>query len=56
MMRNVVRPVKEGPYPGVVLVHGPDYVGGSRADMEAWQQKLAARGYVAAAIDYRVVP
>src|SRR6185369_550671 len=26
------------------------------ADMDAWAQKLAARGYVAAAIDYRVAP
>jgi acetyl esterase/lipase len=40
--------------PAVVLVHGGGFVSGRRTDLGAYANKLAARGIVAASIDYRL--
>ena len=38
----------------IVLVHGGGGTGGSRVDLEAWQQKYADLGYVTFSIPYRL--
>lgn len=43
-----------GPLPGVVLVPGDGWDGGTRRSLDALATALAARGYVAALIDYRL--
>jgi acetyl esterase/lipase len=50
-------PQRERPRPAVLLVHGGGFVGGSRtdADIVAAGRHLAEAGYVAVALDYRLV-
>lgn len=43
-----------GPLPLVVLVHGGSWRSGSRRDMAEFSYDLAAQGYAAATIDYRL--
>jgi acetyl esterase/lipase len=42
--------------PGVFVIHGGSWKGGSRAEFSGLSRFLAARGYVVAAIDYRLAP
>jgi acetyl esterase/lipase len=53
---DVYAPVAAGPHPGVLLVHGGSWQRGRRGDMAAVARRLAARGYVAVSIDYRLAP
>jgi acetyl esterase/lipase len=48
---------RERPHPAVLLIHGGGFVGGSRtdADIVAAARHLAEAGYVAVALDYRLV-
>ena len=50
-------PQRERPRPAVLLIHGGGFVGGSRsdADIVAAARRLAQAGYVAVALDYRLV-
>lgn len=48
-------PARTAPRPAVVLVHGGGMFTGSRADMSEPARKLASAGYVAYAVDYRLV-
>jgi acetyl esterase/lipase len=50
-------PQRERPRPAVLLIHGGGFVGGSRtdADIVAAARHVAHAGYVAFAIDYRLV-
>jgi acetyl esterase/lipase len=50
-------PQRERPRPAVLLIHGGGFVGGSRsdADIVAAARRLAEAGYVAVALDYRLV-
>ena len=43
-----------GPRPAVVVVHGGGWLNGDRSKFRALALQLAARGYVTAAIDYRL--
>lgn len=52
---DVTRPVS-GPAPVVIMVHGGSWQGGSRTDLSALNHYLTARGYVTAAISYRLAP
>ncbi len=45
-----------GPFPTVVCIHGGGFSGGRREDYDGLCRKFAARGYVAATIDYRLSP
>jgi pectinesterase len=45
-----------GPYPGVILIHGGGWRSGDRSHQVPMAQQLAARGYVAAAVEYRLSP
>ncbi|HKY90383.1 MAG TPA: alpha/beta hydrolase [Nevskiaceae bacterium] len=49
-------PQGPGPFPGVVMVHGGGWDARDRSDMTSAAKDLAARGYVVANIDYRLVP
>jgi acetyl esterase/lipase len=46
----------QGPLPAVIWVHGGGFVAGSRSELSNYLQILAARGFVAVAIDYSLAP
>lgn len=48
------RPDDEETYPGIVLIHGGGWTGGSRKAFEPLARELASAGYVVANIDYRL--
>ena len=45
---------KPGPLPAVIIVHGGGWMNGDKAKFRAMAVALAARGYVTAAIEYRL--
>jgi acetyl esterase/lipase len=51
---DLARPRAPGRYPLVVLAHGGGWEGGHRRDMQDDMLELAARGYVAATVSYRL--
>jgi dienelactone hydrolase len=52
---DVYKPVRGiAPLRAIILVHGGGFTDGSRADMDAYAQSFALRGYVAATIDYQL--
>lgn len=53
---DVYLPQGPGPFPGVLVVHGGAWRMGNRAQLSSIAQRLARRGYVAAAISYRLAP
>ncbi len=53
---DIVRPRAAGTYPGVVLIHGGGFSGGSRESYLPMAIRLAQNGYVAATVDYRLTP
>lgn len=44
----------EGPFPGLVLIHGGGWAGGKRQDFKPVMQQAAEKGYVAITITYRL--
>jgi acetyl esterase/lipase len=53
---DIYRPRGPGPFPAILVVHGGAWRMGTRADLAAIAQALAAHGYTAVAIDYRLAP
>ena len=53
---DIVRPEGAGPHPAVMLIHGGGFNAGSRESMLPMARQLAANGFVAAAISYRLAP
>jgi acetyl esterase/lipase len=53
---DVFLPAGEGPFPGVLLVHGGGWALGDKSQMAFLGRRLARRGYVAVSIDYRLAP
>jgi acetyl esterase/lipase len=54
---NLARPAEgEGPFPTVICIHGGGFRAGKREGWDAMCKQLAARGYVAATITYRLAP
>ncbi len=49
-------PQGEGPFPGVLVVHGGAWHMGTRAQLSGFAQLLASRGMTAVAISYRLAP
>jgi pimeloyl-ACP methyl ester carboxylesterase len=47
---KLVRPIKEGVYPAMIVLHG---TGGSRNSVNSWLDDLAKRGIIGVAIDAR---
>lgn len=57
LLLNLAKPASaEGPCPAVLCIHGGGLIKGSRGACDDLCLRLAARGYVAATIDYRLVP
>ena len=53
---DVVRPKAPGKYPGIVMIHGGGFNGGTRDSYLPMAIRLAQNGYVAAAVSYRLAP
>lgn len=53
---DVFAPKGDGPYPGVLLIHGGGWRAGTRWTMTRYGRAAAERGFVAVAIDYRLAP
>ncbi len=53
---DVYLPRGDGPFPGVLVVHGGGWTMGSRAQLAAIAISFAEQGYTAAAISYRLAP
>lgn len=65
---DIAIPPGEGPFPCIVMLHGGAWQGGSRKDFSvgekdkngkvkpSWIETIAQRGYVTAAVSYRLVP
>ena len=54
---NLARPAEgEGPFPAVVCIHGGGFRAGKREGWDGMCRQLAARGYVAVTVTYRLAP
>jgi acetyl esterase/lipase len=53
---NMARPVKGGPFPAVVCIHGGGFRAGDRNGYNDMIRQLAQRGYVAVTVEYRLSP
>jgi acetyl esterase/lipase len=53
---DVYRPQGEGPFPGVLCVHGGAWFFGSKSQVDGIARRLAEAGYTAVAINYRLAP
>lgn len=53
---DVYVPKAEGPFPGVLVVHGGAWMTGGRTQLAGVAIALAKRGYTAVAINYRLAP
>jgi len=51
---DLYAPKGDGPFPGVVVVHGGGWTGGNKEAFRSMAQQLAARGFVAVTIEYRL--
>ncbi len=54
LLLDLYLPAAKGPAPLVVLVHGGGWRAGDRQEMAPLAARLAARGYAAATVDYRL--
>ena len=54
--RDTAASATRGPAPLVITIHGGSWAGGSSQDLPELNHYLAARGYVVAAIGYRLAP
>jgi acetyl esterase/lipase len=52
----LARPDGSGPFPAVVCIHGGGFRAGAREGYDGLIKKLAAHGYVAATVTYRLTP
>jgi acetyl esterase/lipase len=53
---DIYVPTGDGPFPGVMFIHGGAWLAGSRSAYTDAAKRLARSGYVTATIDYRLVP
>jgi triacylglycerol lipase len=56
LLADVYRPLVQGPHPAVLCLHGGAWIAGNRSQPATIARFLAARGYVAVSIDYRLAP
>lgn len=49
-------PTGKGPFPAILVIHGGAWRSGNKAQLMRYAQMLAARGYSAFAINYRLAP
>jgi acetyl esterase/lipase len=53
---DIFQPTGEGPFPGVLCVHGGAWISGNKAQLSTIARRLAAEGYTAVSINYRLAP
>ena len=53
---DLYKPVGNGPFPAVVMVHGGGWEGRTRGDMDDISRQVAKRGYVVLNMSYRFAP
>ncbi len=53
---DIAQPQGEGPFPAVLCIHGGGFRAGNRESYDGLCKQLAARGYVAASVTYRLAP
>jgi len=53
---DIYLPPGEGPFPGVLCIHGGAWATGNKSQVTTIARRLAAAGYVAVAINYRLAP
>jgi acetyl esterase/lipase len=56
ILADIYVPRGEGPFPGVVVVHGGTWKMGNRAQLAGVAHMLAEHGFTAVAINYRLAP
>jgi acetyl esterase/lipase len=57
LMLNMARPENgDGPFPAVLCIHGGGFRAGTRDGYDGLVKQLAARGYVAVTVEYRLAP
>ena len=57
LMGDMYVPQGQGPFPGILIIHGGGFVGGSKTsgDIVAFAKYFASQGYVVFSIDYRFI-
>ena len=55
-MMDVYLPEGAGPHPGVMFIHGGAWIAGDRSEYTQAAKRVSRAGYVAATIEYRLVP
>lgn len=53
---DLFRPAMEGRYPALLLIHGGGWRSGNKSMQVPLAQQIAAKGYVTAAVEYRLSP
>ncbi len=53
---DVYRPDDDGVYPAVIMIHGGGWNSGNRGLQRPLAQRLAAAGFVAVPVEYRLIP
>jgi len=54
---DIARPAQgDGPFPGIIAIHGGGWRGGNRSVNRPWIQDCARQGYVAITVEYRFAP
>jgi len=56
LQADIYRPPGDGPFPAVLVVHGGAWMSGNKNQLAGIAQRLAEKGYVAVAINYRLAP
>lgn len=56
LLVDLYLPAGEGPFPGILMIHGGAWAGGARGHMASHAMYLAENGYAVAAISYRLAP
>ena len=56
LLADIYVPRGEGPWPGVLLIHGGGWEGGDRAQVQSLAERLAKRGFVTFNTTYRFAP
>ncbi len=53
---DIYQPTGDGPFPGIVMIHGGAWVAGDKVNDAVHARKFAASGYVVMVINYRLAP
>ncbi len=56
LLADIYVPRGDGPWPGVLLIHGGGWEGGDRGQVQSIAERLAKRGYVVFNTTYRFAP